>query len=891
MKSPTPQPPEWALRFLQWFCPPSLYEGIEGDLIEQYELDCRHSSNSRWTRVRFGLHVLKFFRPEIIFRNQFALQLINTIMISNYLKVASRNIMKRKMFSFINAFGLSIGIAFCTLIYLYIKDEKSFDQFHANKNLIYRMEGKSYDTWQQDPAKPYQTDAWLQSRMRDAIKEDLAEVEYATRFNPNSTAIFRYGDKVFTEKITYVDADFFKMFSFPLLKGNAQKIFNDKSEVVLTPAIAQKYFGDEDPIGKTIVLDDEGEKSLTVTGLIESPPAYSSLDFAILVPQPNRPYYDRAMAQWGNFNTPTFVQLRDGTNLENFQANLDRLVKARMGEDMERWKKRSTSPIPDSVKIFQLVFTPLADIHLKKEIGWTKVSDAKYSYILGGIAIAIMLIAAINYISLALTTSASRKTEVGVRKVVGAHKKQLIYQFGFESILMALISMVIGIGLVILFLPSFNDYTRKAITLDLLSMTEVVSVSLLISIVIGCVAGSYPSMFLSRFNPAAVLKGGFTSRVRAGFTRPLVVIQFVFSAGLIISSIIMYRQMRFITTKDLGFDKEQILVIPTQTGWNEEADKTVARFRARLQSEPSVISVAGTTSSFNQGYSRYGYTINDEQKSAYVYGIDPEYIPTMGMELVMGRNFDPAIASDTNAVIINQALAADMNWEDPLQEHLNWQEDTVGLGAKVIGVVKDYHFLSLESKIEPLFLSMDRRNVGFLVNMLVKVKPGDVPQTIERIKSAWREVSPDKPFDFTFLDEDVARQYESHKRWMGIMGLSTGFAILISCLGLFGLSGINAINRTKEIGIRKVMGANLGSIFVLLNKEYVWLALIAFTIATPLSWYVMSKWLADFKFAVEISWELFAISMGAGLILAIVTVSYHAFKAATINPAQTLKYE
>jgi putative ABC transport system permease protein len=326
-------------------------------------------------------------------------------------------------------------------------------------------------------------------------------------------------------------------------------------------------------------------------------------------------------------------------------------------------------------------------------------------------------------------------------------------------------------------------------------------------------------------------------------------------------------------------------------GYNNEANKTVERFRTRLQQEPVIVSVAGTGLSFNQGYSRYGYKIKGEQKAAYVYAVDPYYLSTLGATLTEGRNFDVRIAADSDAVIVNEALVRDMKWKDPLNEYLNYREDSTGMGAKVIGVVKDYHFLSLEKNIEPMFLSMNKKDVGYLSTMLIKIAPGEIPDKIETIKKAWNDLLPDKPFEYTFLDEDVAKQYKSHKRWMSIMGLSTGFAILISGLGLFGLSGINALNRTKEMGIRKVMGAEVKNIFILLNRQFIWLAMIAFVIAAPLSWYVMSKWLKDFQFKITISWELFAVSMAAGLAVALLSVSYHALKTAWLNPAETLKSE
>lgn len=813
-------------------------------------------------------------------------------MISNYLKVASRNIRRQKLYSFINALGLSISIAFCLLIYLYIEDERSFDQFHLNKERIYRVQEKRFDTWwPKPPEHPYNESAWIQTGVGPALKADLAEVEYSCRYNPDAEGVVRYQDKAITEPVAYTDADFFKMFSFKLLKGNAEELFKKKSDLVITPEIAEKYFGSEDPMGKSITIDVEGVKPFIVAGVIEAPPANSSFDFKMLIPQENRPYYDRNLDNWDNFNTPTFVQLRTNADVETFKSNLSAFVKKHMGDRLVKWKERSTIPIPEDAVMFEYKIAGLPEIHLMKDIGWHKVSDPQYSMILGSIAMLILIIACINYISLALTTSAARRTEVGIRKVVGAQMGQLVNQFALESILLALISMVLGIGLVVLFLPNFNAFTGKGISLFHENWLMLLGFTSVLALLVGLLAGSYPALFLARFRPALVLKGSAT-RVGTGFAKPLVVLQFALSSFLIVSSVIMYRQMNFIATKDLGYNQHQVIVLPTQKGWSPESDQTVQQVRTRLSQEPSILSVSGTTSSFNRGWSRYGYKIDGEQKSAFVYGIDPYYLPTLDIKLSMGRNFDPAIFSDSTALIVNEALVKDMKWTDPLNAYLNWREDSVGKGSRIVGVVKDYHFRSLESGIEPMMLSMDKKNVGYLGSMLIKIAPENIPATMDRLRSIWREMYPDRPFDPAFLDEDVAKQYESYTRWMSIMGLSTGFAILISCLGLFGLSGINAVNRTKEIGIRKVMGAELSSIFILLNKPFVGLALIAFVIAAPASWYAITNlFLSGFKFKTTIGWELFAVSIVAGLGLALITVSYHAFKAALANPAETLKYE
>jgi putative ABC transport system permease protein len=858
--------PTWAENLLKLICPKELFEQIEGDLIEIYNYDVKTVGEQK-AKLKFIITAVRFFRPGIIFRNNIQFGINQTFMIGNYFKVASRNILKHKMYSFINAFGLSIGIAFCILIYLFIRDEKSFDQFHSNKDQIYRMEAK------RNPKNPSQRDASLQLGLRNALKDEMPQIKYASRFNEGGTVVLRYRDKIFSEKVAYVDSDFFKMFSFKLLNGNADKLFENKLEVVITPEIAEKYFGkDEEAVGKIISVDNAGERLFTVAGIIEAPPANSSLDFKILMPQESIPGYEKRMTDWTAFGTPCFVQLQNNVDTAQFHASLNKAALKYVGS-------------------MQLLFTPLTEIHLLKSVGWNKVSDPQYAYILGGLALLVLVIACINYIALALTTSASRRKEVGVRKVTGAGRKQLMYQFGLESLVLVCISMSIGVMLVILFLPSFNQFTGKGIVITWKDWAELLSIGLTLTFVVGLLAGSYPSVFLSRFQPALALKGHLTSQFQASFTKPLVVLQFFLSASLIICSVVMYRQMKFVSTKDLGYNKDQTLVIQTQIGRRDkEANKIVERLRTRAQGVSGVISVSGTGSSFNQGVGRFWYKINGEEKAAYVYAVDPNYIPTLGIQLAQGRNFDASISSDSSAVIVNEALVKDLKWADALNEYLNWREDTASLGSKVIGVVKDYHFLSLEESIEPLFLTMDEF-FGYHTKILVRIEAGNVSASVEKVQGLWKELFPDKPFDFTFLNQDVAKQYENYERWMNVTGFATGFAILISCMGLFGLAGINAVNRTKEIGIRKVLGAEMPSIFILLNKQYVWLSLTAFVLAMPLSWYAMSKWLASFKYAIAISWELFVISFLSGLAVALATVSYHTFKTALVNPAETLKYE
>jgi putative ABC transport system permease protein len=808
------------------------------------------------------------------------------LMLGNYFKVTSRSMQKRKFYSFINAFGLSIAFAFCILIYLFIQDERSFDQFHPNRDLIYRIEAKRYEHWQSKD--PYRTMSWIQAAIQPVVKDECPEVEYATRYS-QIFGIVRNEDNIFTEEITYVDRDFFAMFAPDFINGNPNKIFSNSKEIAITPEFAKKYFGEKDPIGKTLLIEQDTVRTFVVSAIVAPQPANSSIHYNMLVAQQDRPRYRTITEQWGNFSTPTFVQLRSNANdPKSLKRNLEKLRDKYLSNSLEEWRRLAKGAIPDDVVQLEFVYTSLSDIHMNPKVSWEKASDPQYSILLGGISLLILVIACINYISLALTSSATRQIEVGIRKVVGAQKCQLVKQFGIEAIVLAAFSMIIGLGLVSLFLPAFNSFTNKEISLTINNASHIIGFSIILSVLVGVLAGSYPALFLSRFKPASILKGRLTTKVKVAFTRSLVVMQFALSAFLIISSVIMYKQMRYVTTKELGYNGDQVIVVPTYAGRSVEGNRAIEHFRNRAKLDPSFINVAGTSASFNKGIYLYSFSVADENKTAFFYTVDPEFIPTLDIELIAGRNFDPSRVTDSTAVIVNEALVRDLKWSNPLNERLNWRGKPNDPGSPVIGVVKDYHFQSLERKIEPMVLTME---AGFYTTLLIKVAAGDLQAGIEKTMTLFRELFPGKPFEYTFVDDDVAMQYQAYKRWMNIMGFSTGFAILISCLGLFGLAGINALNRTKEVSIRKIMGASLSSILILLNKPYIVLSLISYLVAIPISWHVMQKWLESFQFRIAIGWELFAVSILGGLAVALVTVSYHSIRAALINPAETLKNE
>ena len=879
-------PSHWPLRLLRLFCPPHLYEEIEGDLVQKFHRDAKVYGELKAKR-RFVWNVIWFFRLGIILRNKFS-PIIKTIMIGNYFKVASRNILKRKLYSFINAFGLSIGIAFCLLIYLFIQDENSFDQFHVNKHEIYRIDNRIFEfmEFKNGSKDPFGERETQHGKLGEVMVDELAEVNAMTRYFGPVGGQLRYNEKVFSYGFRCVDSNFFKMFSFKLLAGNPDKIFKDKSEIVLTREVAEKYFGDEDPIGKQMILDLGEESPVTVTGVIEDPPANSSLPFKILIPLEKLSWYK---STWDNHSFPTFVQLLPGTDLISFQKNLNTLYKKYTGDGDPAFREREQ--IPEEFVMEELHATNLSDIHLDTKIKWERSSDPKYSIILGGIAILILIIACINYISLALTSSSTRKTEVGIRKVSGAIKSQLVIQFGLESMLLTFISMIIGLLLVILFLPFFNSFTNKGIILSTENWLQFSGITLLITCIVGVIAGSYPALYLSGLKPIQILTGRFTAKTNTWFIKPLMVIQFALSTFLIMSSVVMYNQMKYITTKDLGYDQHHVLFIYAQPGWADKSAEFVENFRSATVGDAAVKSVAGTSIAFTYGTMTMGYKHKGESKMASAYIVDPSYLSTLGIELLEGRNFDINNPADlTDAVIVNEALVKDLKWTEPLSEHLNWKLGTVGAGSKVIGVVRDHHFLSLERSIEPMFLTMDKSFGAYQV-IIAKISSENIPETIHRLERVYKSLAPDEPFEYTFLDENIQLQYQSYTRWMNIMGLATAFAILISCLGLFGLAGMNAVNRTKEIGIRKVLGASLANIFILLNKQFVWLSVIAFALAAYPAWFAMNLWLDSFQFKIEISWILFVISMAASLLMALITVSYHTVKAGHVNPAETLKYE
>lgn len=873
--------PNWIEKFINKIAPSELSEFILGDLEEQYS-EYQTIYSRRKAKWKIFWDSLLFLRPGILLRNKLR-HSYKIIMLTTHIKIGLRSIGKQKLYSSINAIGLGIAIAFSTLIYLYIQDEKSFDQWHTYKERIFRINSVDYDKlWSSEPKTRH---AYVQTPLAIALREEAPEIEKVTRFNAGGLAILKTDDQVFSEEISFTDPEFFQMFDFDILYGNSSKLLKEKYDIVISETASQKYFGDKNPVGNSIEIELYGSvNNFTISGVIEDAPHNSSIDYRdIIMRQEIQPYYENNLSQWRSRNNPTFVQLHNINQVDQLRESLKNI-------DLKYYYPTQSEVDEETyIKNYRPIYdvTSLEDIHMENEVSFHKVSDPLYTWILSGIGFLILSIACINYVTLSIASSARKRLEVGIRKTVGSSRKELISQFMIESLLLSILSMAIAALLIIIFLPLFNEFSGKAIDFTE-SLPETLLALTIFSISIGIIAGIYPAIFLSGFKPMAMLKNHGSSRFSSSWTKPMVGFQFLISASLVICSLVMNRQMNFITSKDLGFSDDQVLVIPTHTGYNDDGEKILNRFKQAISAHPTIHSVTGTSTSFARGWSRNGYTIDEEYHLAYVYRVDHDYINTLKMSLAEGRNFDPERISDKErSIIVNEALVKDIGWDNPIGERLNWRDS---LGHEVIGVVKDYHFLPLTNEIEPLILGIGD-HTGKIFNILVKIDGKDLQGGIAAIQTIWEEVSEGKPFDYNFMDEDIDSQYASFTKWSSIMGVTTLFAILIACLGLFGLAGVTTINRTREIGIRKAMGAEVKHILIMINRPYLIISLISFLIAAPLSWMTMEKWLSEFQYGINLEGSYFIISFVSMTLFALLTVSFHSFKASMINPAETLKTE
>ena len=813
-------------------------------------------------------------------------------MLKNYLKVTLRNLIRHRIYSIISIIGLGVGIACCLLIFLYVQDELSFDTFHTSADRIYRVLQLEEGTADGFAATP--------NLLAGELKANFPEIEAAVRFD-NTQNTVKYQDQSFSESIALTDPEFFSVFSFPLIQGNPQSVLSDPSSVVMTSQMVEKYFPNEDPIGKPIsILLGDAFMDFTVSGIIEEAPNNSSIQYSLIISIEHlkQLYPERLLNSWNIILFPTFLQLIPGTSVPEFETKLVDFCDRMFVQQELGFPRR-------------LELQPLTDIHLNPDLGGISVPAANpiYSYILSAIAIAILLIACINFMSLAVGRSSSRAREVGLRKVLGAQRSQLMRQFWGESLLLSVAALILGIVLVEVFMPTFNNLAEKELTFSLFSNQLLIPALIVLTCLTAFVAGIYPALLLSRLMPVDTFRGNTRLGGKNRLIQALVVLQFAISIFLIACTFIIASQINFVRDQQLGYNKDFAITLPTQTD-GEEAANLVTRFRYEMTNHPDVIDVAGHAYSFGDSWLYIGYQqgegttvligeditspgypeqIEGPEGFYYMNWVDEHFIPTMEMNIIKGRNFSEEFPSDkADAVIINQTAAEMFGWDDPIGQQLPG-----GISeASVIGVVEDFHFYPLHRKIEPLVLHMSRNNfISSYSQIAIRINTEDMSSTLAMLEDVWSDVSNGMPFDYRFLDDRIAGQYAAEFRWRSIVQYSSVFTFLVACLGLFGLTSLAVAKRTREVGIRKVLGASIAGIVTMFSTDFAKLVLIANLIAWPIAYIVMNHWLSDFAYRTNLGITTFLLTGIIALVIAIFTVSIQAIKAAITNPVDSLRYE
>ncbi|MFC1725956.1 ABC transporter permease [candidate division KSB1 bacterium] len=794
------------------------------------------------------------------------------IMFKNYMKIAIRHVFKQKMFSLINIFGLSVGMACCLLILLWVKDELSYDRFHKNADEIYRVTEYEYDS--SGDYIPYAATPWP---LADALKQDFPEIVESARLRVLTDMLISYKDKRFYENdFVAVDPDFLKMFSFPLIKGDISNALNEPNTVLVTEETAKRYFGNENPLGKTITYNFRHD--FIVTGVIKNIPHNSHMRFDFLVPFESTLRTLGWTEAWDTSNYYTFIQLQNSADYQE------------MSEKIYDYRK---TIYPESKTMY--ILQPLTDIHLRSnyaiDLYGQSEEKAVYVYVFSIIALFILFIACINFMNLSTARSDKRAKEVGMRKVVGARRSDIIAQFYGESIFLTMISLIVAILSLFLLLPLFNNLSGKELTYDIFGNPLLMLGMLGIALITGLVSGSYPALVQSSIMPVDSIKGtGLIFSVKSRklfFRRILVVTQFTLSIILIVGVLIVNKQLNFIMNKKLGYEKEQIIYFIKRANLKLRYDA----FKSDLLKNPNIVGV--TASSDIQSYTVHatgGFTwegrSQDTRFAINHFSVDHDYIKTFNMKMVEGRDFSKEFPVDaaTQSFIVNETAVKAMGLEEPVGTGFT----LYGNYGHIVGVVEDFHFKSLQKEIEPLCLRIEQGQDRYV---FVKVNSENILDIVNSIESIYNRFNPDYSFEFAFLDETVDRLYNSEKRTAQIFNYFTLITIIISCLGLFGLAAYMAQQKTKEIGLRKALGASVPNIVKLLSKEFIILVGTANIIAWPAAFCIMNEWLNNFAYRTDIKIGLFVFAGIISLFFALITVSYQTIKAANANPVDSLRNE
>ncbi|MBD3414279.1 MAG: FtsX-like permease family protein [Candidatus Aminicenantes bacterium] len=859
-----PHPPKWAHWLLKSLLKKEQRDWILGDFEELFQSVAKEHGITR-AKLWYWAQVFKSI-PSFVKKITYW----SASMLKNYLRIAFRNLKRHKLYSFINISGLGIGLACCLLIFIYVKHELSYDRFHENSKRIYRAVVGEFQNgkWAYSVGTPEPLGA--------ALEQELPEVEQSVRFfHPSwieKWSVSHKNRSFYEEQVFFTDPSFFEVFSFPLIQGNSDSVLDEPHSIVISQKAAQKYFGSDNPIGKVLMIDHHIETQ--VTGVTEDVPPNSHFRFDFLVSFDAMPY-QWILNNWRTQNCYTYLLLQREYSQTELEPKLSQFLKKHFGP-MENVK---------------FDFQPLTDIHLHsrdfRQDMASHIGDISSVYTFSAIAVFILIIACINFVNLTTARSINRAKEVGMRKVIGAQRMQLIRQFFGESVLFSLMALLLAVVLALSLIPNLNRLIGQNLSLSQYDALETGFVFLGIALLAGILSGIYPALYLSKFQPIKVIMENYGNGTKgAGFRKILVVAQFSISIVLIIGTLVISRQNRFCMNKKLGFDQEQVLVVPM---WDSQAQKGFLAFKNTLLKNPEVMSVSGSSSIPGESVGSRGMKPEGNlwsPRDSIV--VDEDFIPTFGIEVVQGRNFSTQFPTDReDAYILNQAAVQEFGWEEPIGKQLIWKGDKNKTG-NVIGVVQDFHYESLHQKIEPLVLFMSS---GAAAYTSVRIRTQNTQDTIASIKKTWNQFHPGHSFESFFMDSHFDRLYRSEIRMGKIFRYFTFLALFVSCLGLFGLTSFMVNQRTKEIGIRKVLGASGGNIVMLFSQEFMKWVLVANLLAWPIAYVMMNKWLQNFAYRVRISLWTFLVSAVIAVLIAFVTVSFQSLRAARTDPVESLRYE
>ena len=799
-------------------------------------------------------------------------------MLKNYFKTAFRNLQRNKVYSSINILGLSLGLACAMLIILYVKDEVSYDRFHKDFSQIYRIGMKRIKPDGSMDGQSGITGYFQGPRFTAGIPE----IKSFLRLQGNQIDI-KTGTEIRSQEIVYVDSNFFSVFSFPLVSGNPKTALREPHSLVISEEVARKQFGSGDALGKTMLVKDNDDKfsSYWVTGVAKKCPQNSSIKFDVLLPIKVSKEDEALNENWFNFFLNTFVVLEPGANPKLVEAKMKKLYEADAKETIkmvaEKYGDRSTT-------IYNL--QPFTDMHLSKDYsadnGLKDASNPVYSYILSGIALFILLIACINFVNLTVALSLKRAKEIGIRKVAGGDRKQLILQFLGESFILCFLAFVFAIIFVQLILPVFNELSNKALAVSYLFDVKLIAGYIALFMITGLLAGFYPALVLSAYNPVQTLYGRLPLTGKNYLQKGLVILQFTLASFLIISTITIYSQFNYLTNEKLGYDDRNLVTVNSFAIRRSEAKL----IKDELMKSPAIIDVA----SKNGGSWGTVAKVNGETQIGFAYEtVDESYLPLLKIPVIRGRNFSKDFPSDsTHSVLVNEAFVRKAGWREPIGKELNfWYRE--GEKYTVIGVVKDYHYQSLTREIGPqVFTTKPGNSYG---KTFIKIKPNGETASLLHIERTFKKLFPISPYSYVFQDQENLKNYEAEAKWKKIMLFGAILTIFISCIGLFGLSVLSAQKRTKEIGIRKVLGASVSGVVAILSKDFLKLVIVSLLVAIPLSWVAANKWLENYPYRITLSWWMFAVAALLVALIASATVSFHAVKAAVANPVKSLRAE